>query len=227
MTDGDTRVEGWKAIPAYPNYQASNFGRIRSVPRTEHGRTYPGVVMSSRVSNSGYVLVDVRTAAGEKKTRTAHALVLEAFVGPCPPGMESRHLNGDPLDNRLGNLMWGTKAENESDKVRHGTRIPAKPVPPKTCVRCGAEYRGNGRRCHPCVVEIGEEGARLLTAGVDLDEACDRLGYPSASGLHKLARRYGGYGQSPAPAVTDSDTHPVTQRSWWRRLWRSRTVTGG
>lgn len=50
-----------------------------------------------------------------------HRLMLEAFVGPCPPGMECRHLNGVADDNRLENLCWGTHLENEMDRRRHGT----------------------------------------------------------------------------------------------------------
>lgn len=49
-----------------------------------------------------------------------HRIVLEAFVGPCPDGMECRHLDGNFSNNRLGNLCWGTKLENWQDKIRHG-----------------------------------------------------------------------------------------------------------
>src|SRR4051812_17537545 len=51
-----------------------------------------------------------------------HHLVLRAFVGPCPPGMECRHLDGDPTNNRLDNLAWGTPKQNSEDKIRHGTQ---------------------------------------------------------------------------------------------------------
>lgn len=50
-----------------------------------------------------------------------HRLVLEAFVGPCPEGMECRHLNGIRGDNRLENLCWGTHQENYQDRICHGT----------------------------------------------------------------------------------------------------------
>lgn len=50
-----------------------------------------------------------------------HHIVLEAFVGPRPPGMQCRHLNGNSLDNRLENLQWGTAREDNYDRVRHGT----------------------------------------------------------------------------------------------------------
>jgi len=51
----------------------------------------------------------------------SHRVVLEAFIQPCPRGMVARHLNGDPGDNRLENLCWGTLEENSSDKLIHGT----------------------------------------------------------------------------------------------------------
>lgn len=54
-------------------------------------------------------------------SRFVHNLVLGAFVGPCPPGMECRHLNNDSSDNRLVNLAWGTPKENAADRVPNGT----------------------------------------------------------------------------------------------------------
>lgn len=50
-----------------------------------------------------------------------HKLVLNAFVGPCPEGMQCRHLDGDKENNRLDNLCWGTPKENAEDRKRHGT----------------------------------------------------------------------------------------------------------
>jgi len=43
-----------------------------------------------------------------------------AFVGPCPEGMECRHLDGNPGNNNLENLAWGTREENMKDRVDHG-----------------------------------------------------------------------------------------------------------
>lgn len=59
---------------------------------------------------------------GKKFRRYVHHLVLETFGGPRPQGLVCRHLDGNPANNVLENLEWGTYAENEADKLRHGTR---------------------------------------------------------------------------------------------------------
>lgn len=60
------------------------------------------------------------TKDGKCNTHLVHDLILETFVGPKPIGMEGRHWDGDKANNSLGNLCWGTRSQNEADKVRHG-----------------------------------------------------------------------------------------------------------
>ena len=50
-----------------------------------------------------------------------HRLVLLAFVGPCPEGMECSHEDGNPSNNRLSNLKWDTPSSNNLKKSYHGT----------------------------------------------------------------------------------------------------------
>ncbi len=59
--------------------------------------------------------------AGRWISREVHGIVLEAFVGPCPSGMECRHLDGDGTNNHISNLRWGTRKENAQDRRMHGT----------------------------------------------------------------------------------------------------------
>lgn len=66
---------------------------------------------------SGYV----RVKFGRSTARFLHAVILETFVGPCPDGMMGRHLDGNPANNRLDNLRWGTAEENYDDRRGHGT----------------------------------------------------------------------------------------------------------
>jgi hypothetical protein len=58
---------------------------------------------------------------GRSCHRLVHRLVLEAFVGLRPDGMQCRHLDGNPANNNLRNLAWGTPAKNQHDRVTHGT----------------------------------------------------------------------------------------------------------
>lgn len=111
--------EVWKTIPGFPNYEASDQGRIASIRTGERRILKPGGKLGKPLS----VML-----SGQVR-KSVHRLVLEAFVGPCPDGMECRHLNGNSQDNRLGNLAWGTHAENEADKLRHGTRKPGEAGP--------------------------------------------------------------------------------------------------
>jgi hypothetical protein len=50
-----------------------------------------------------------------------HSLVALAFLGPCPEGLECCHWDGDPGNNRPGNLRWDTSSANLLDRQRHGT----------------------------------------------------------------------------------------------------------
>lgn len=60
--------------------------------------------------------------SGKVFKRFAHHLVLEAFVGPRPAGMECCHFpDRDPSSNKLSNLRWDTKLANAADKRAHGT----------------------------------------------------------------------------------------------------------
>ena len=58
---------------------------------------------------------------GEVFRFSIHKIVLEAFIGLCPKGMQCRHLDGDPTNNNLDNLKWGTCAEDYQDRIKHGT----------------------------------------------------------------------------------------------------------
>lgn len=63
-----------------------------------------------KATRSGHLAVDL--PSGRKKV---HHLVMEAFVGPRPDGLETRHLNNNPEDNRLENLAYGTRSQNVLD----------------------------------------------------------------------------------------------------------------
>lgn len=79
-------------------------------------------VLKPKIGKDGYARVSLVPAeGGPAEWHLLNRVVLRAFRGDAPPGMESRHLNGDPLDNRLENLEWATHSVNLRDKRRHGT----------------------------------------------------------------------------------------------------------
>lgn len=77
----------------------------------------------------GYIYYKLADPEGAQVSRLAHRLVLEAFVGPCPDGMEACHNNGDRTDNRIENLRWDTAKANQADRKKHGTYLCGEAVP--------------------------------------------------------------------------------------------------
>ena len=122
-------MEEWKDIPGYEGcYQASTEGRIRSLDRTVYGkhwvtgqpfaRTIRGrVLRPGQYCKTGHLSV----VLGHKTAgRPVHQLIMLTFVGAPPEGQEVRHKNGDPTDNRLSNLEYGTRTENILDVFYQG-----------------------------------------------------------------------------------------------------------
>lgn len=108
--------------------------------------------MKLRPDYYGYLFTSVYE--GSKRVRLyAHRSVMAAFVGPRPEGVVTRHLDGDPSNNELSNLQYGTPNENALDSVAHGTHVAAR----RTHCPVGHQYdEGNtrmyqGRRhCRAC-----------------------------------------------------------------------------
>lgn len=111
-----------KSIPGFPNYFITKDGRVWSNPQIlPDGRCWKGRWIKFGLVN-GYFQVGLfdKSKQPHRFNKMVHRLVLDTYVGPCPPNMQCRHLDGNPKNNHLSNLLWGTHAENEKDKVRHG-----------------------------------------------------------------------------------------------------------
>lgn len=115
----------WKDIPSWDRYQVSDAGRVRSkdMPcRAAHNSVAvrKGRELTLVVKGGRYLCVTLTTTAGERKQCFVHDLVLLAFVGPKPAGLQTRHLNDNNRDNLLSNLAYGTHLDNMADKARNG-----------------------------------------------------------------------------------------------------------
>jgi len=150
--DGD-----WFPIPGWDgHYEASIHGEVRSLDRTTtKGQRIKGQILAPNVMPNGYLMVSMYR--GSKRTATTiHRLVMDATEGPCPDGFEVCHRNGQRNDNRRVNLYYGTRSENNFDKVKHGTDHNAS----KTHCKHGHEFTPDntyqrpegGRACRRCRV---------------------------------------------------------------------------
>lgn len=122
--------EIWKAIPGFEGYDVSDQGRVRSYWRRAglgkgNGSTsilegQPQKIFKANPNSDGYPTVGL-SKNGEIHTCLVHHLVLETFIGPCPPGFQACHWDGIRINNFLENLRWDTSSNNHSDQKRHGT----------------------------------------------------------------------------------------------------------
>lgn len=111
------------AFFGFPNYRVGNDGSVwsyRSYDTKGFGRRWRWRQIKES-KNTRYPLVNL-CHKGNIKSYSVHRLVLEAFVGPCPEGMEARHFpDRDTYNNHTTNLSWATPMTNQNDRIAHNT----------------------------------------------------------------------------------------------------------
>ena len=108
--------EEYRSIDGHPGYEVSNYGNIKSYKRDPNG-----VIRKPGRHNKGYLKIGFYEK-GKYINYFIHRLVLSTFIGPPPADRpQTRHLDGDPTNNKLSNLRWASQAENEDDKRYVGT----------------------------------------------------------------------------------------------------------
>lgn len=98
----------WKRVPANCEYFVSDSGDVWDAVKRR--------IILPRPSGNG-LQVFLRHPS---RVVSPGRLVLEAFVGPCPDGMECCHWDDDQNNNVVSNLRWGTKSDNAMDRIRNG-----------------------------------------------------------------------------------------------------------
>ena len=104
----------WLPVPSWEGlYEVSSAGQVRSLRS--------GVILKPQASGfrRRYRSVWLHRN-GTRKQYELQVLVAWAHIGTRPPGLETRHLDGDPTNNRLSNLSYGTASQNQYDIVDHG-----------------------------------------------------------------------------------------------------------
>jgi hypothetical protein len=120
MSEDHVTIE-YHDIKGFPGYRVGSDGTVWSCwshfgPHRKMNKTWKQL-KPQRSGKNGYLKV---TLCPGKFQHLVHKLVLEAFVGSCPTGMECCHFDGDNTNNALENLRWDTPLSNHADKRRHG-----------------------------------------------------------------------------------------------------------
>jgi predicted XRE-type DNA-binding protein len=163
-------IERWLPVRGYEGlYDVSDLGRVRSLDRIVMSRNRWGPIakhlrgqtLAQRTDYYGYQVVRLYRDGYGKWIRV-HRLVGEAFLGPRQPGMDTRHGPGGQQANGVAEICYGTRAENEQDKIRDGTfRHGRGSAVPRT--RRASSRDGNAKLTQAIAEEIRERyrtGAR-------------------------------------------------------------------
>lgn len=108
-------------VPEFTNYRVGDDGSVWS---NWKGDWRP---LNPCLGNRGYLVVALVSPQGAKRQFAVHRLVLEAFVGPCPEGLQCCHGDGVKTNNRLSNLRWDTPLGNWLDRIAYGGRVKLNP----------------------------------------------------------------------------------------------------
>jgi hypothetical protein len=115
--------EIWRDIPGYEGfYQASSFGRIKSLKRIRKngkGACYEQRerILKTHISPNGYSQVTL-SKLGKLKQANIHRLIAMSFI-PNPKHLpEINHRNENKQDNCISNLEWCSRSYNNN----YGTR---------------------------------------------------------------------------------------------------------
>ncbi len=129
MQEHSSTIE-YRDISGFPGYRVGNDGTVWSCrPKNGHGPLWGSwrlmkPVVSRNLNNPKgrfYKTVQLCRDGLRPKRKPVHLLVLTAFRGPCPNGMQGCHEDGDRFNNVLSNLRWDTVLKNHADKRIHGT----------------------------------------------------------------------------------------------------------
>lgn len=153
----------YRDIPGFPGYRVGSDGTVWT--RRWRGWHLLNVTAWRRmklIPDHGYLCVHLGGSEGGVKFRKlpVHVVVLLAFVGPCPDGMEACHFpDRAKTNNSLANLRWGTPVDNANDKKLHGTTARG-------------SRNARSRLAESSVIEI----VRLLKEGVSQTAIATRFG---------------------------------------------------
>lgn len=107
-------MEEWRNVVGFEGiYEVSSHGNVRSVKSGQLKK-----ITEDKKTNRPFLNL---WKNNKQNVVRVHKLVLEAFVGLCPEGLECCHNDGNSFNNHISNLRWDTHKSNIHDRITHGT----------------------------------------------------------------------------------------------------------
>ena len=155
-------MEIWKEVRGHLDYAISTQGRVRRLTKARGAQA--GRILKPALNSHGYPTVCLYGAGG-KATRRVHTLVCDAFLWPRGV-LQTNHLNGIKIDNRLCNLELVTRSENTRHAYHTGLMVP------NGAVAQVGEQRSNAKLSEDSVRDI----RALKAAGITCRAIGERFG---------------------------------------------------
>lgn len=183
-------MEEWKKV-LDGFYEVSNLGNVRRSAPGEN--TFAGRLKKASLSGNGYLIFGA-FVNGKRKNVLVHRAVAEAFIGPCPKGVQVNHKDGIKTNNHKSNLEYMTISENQKHALMMGlSKLPSERsrgnkhwtrlYPDK--VKRGAE---NGAALHPEKILRGSQcpSSKLTEEKVKAIKSLIKLGELSYSAIGRI-----------------------------------------
>lgn len=117
------KLEVWRDVENYPNYQVSNYGNIKSKERYTKQRNGINLrkekMLKLQTDSKGYKYVRLYNSKGYK-TKKVHRLVAETFIPNLENKSQVNHIDGNKQNNYFLNLEWCTDLENKHHAIKNG-----------------------------------------------------------------------------------------------------------
>lgn len=119
----EQEIEVWKPVPNFEYYEASSFGRVRSLDKIVNGKYGNKALIKGRILKptlgKKYLMVGLYRNR-KNISLHVHVVVASAFHKKPDYKVEVLHLNDIKTDNRAINLKWGTNVENMKSAWANG-----------------------------------------------------------------------------------------------------------
>lgn len=118
--------ENWKEIIGYEGiYEVSDYGRVKSLARTDLRHNRKEKILKPVKCNTGYNSVSL-SKNGKVEQINIHRLVALTFLDNSNNHPEVNHIDGIKINNELTNLEWCSYSHNIIHAYNTGLRVSPK-----------------------------------------------------------------------------------------------------